>query len=194
MRFAKGRIRKWHLAAAALIALASAGTALAVVGTFQATGINGITVKTNSGLFGTSSTAFVTIPDTTVDVTVPGGQQAYVRARFSAESQCTNGEVSNNVVAAGNATCLMRFVIDGSGSNMNPPSGSDFAFDSVSTQCCATPGPKEAHSTERISALLGPGTHTVKVQVAVNLSGTMGFVLDDWAFSVERLPVPGGAS
>ena len=63
---------------------------------------------------------------------------------------------------------------------MAPVAAGDFAFDGVGT----ADDFYEGHSMQR-SILLGPGTHTIRVQALVTLSG-MSFFLDDWSLTVTQ--------
>jgi hypothetical protein len=73
-----------------------------------------------------------------------------------------------------------------SGTTTLEPDDSDFAFDSTN-QGKAGNGLGQSHSMDR-SALLGPGTYTVKVQYRVT-HGSVTFELDDWSLMVEKAQV-----
>jgi hypothetical protein len=122
----------------------------------------------------TSSTSYVAVPGATATIAVPGDENGLILVRFSAESQCAGG-------AAGN-WCSIRILLDGT--EMDPASGSDFAFDSVGS-------PQdfyESHSMDRSRAGVGSGSHTVTVEWAVTSASTV-FRLDDWSLTIERAQI-----
>ena len=182
--------RKWFLVAFAAVAtLAVAATAgiaasvyqgqqggeeAAVLATASGGGpITAVRTRRETSASSSSSTSFVDVPGASASITVPSGQQALILARFSAESYCNDGTTGNT----GN-WCSARILIDGV--EMQPASGFDFAFD--------TDGEAddywESNSMDR-SAVVGSGSHTVKVQRAVTSAATV-FRLDDWSLTVER--------
>ena len=132
----------------------------------------------------TSSTTYVDLPGSTTTITVPSGHRALILARFSAESNCTDG-------AAGD-WCTARIRIGGV--SAAPASETDFAFDSVDDPSNCTDALLgthcgwESHSMDRSRGPLGPGTYTVKVQWAAT-SGSTVFRLDDWSLTIESVNV-----
>jgi hypothetical protein len=155
------------LAVAAVGLLLASGVALAVTSVVGGGAINQVRVARSDEASTTSSATYVDIPAATVQITVPRGQRALLLARFSAESICTGG-----------AWCSVRIVTvrDGVEQEMEPASGTDFAFDSPDDSW-------ESNSMDR-SRLVGRGTYTVKAQAAV--VGGSSFRLDDWSLTVER--------
>ena len=185
MKFLSQRVRRRYAVGALIVVALAGGTAWAVTTFNTANSINQILVRTNTAPFSTSSTTWVDVPGSATSVTVGPNDNALVRGRFSAESQCVNQEVGTPQGEG----CLARIVF--AGKEMNPKSGFDFFFDSLGdTPCCNKIGDgMEAHSMERISDLQTPGTFTAKVQVAVTRV-EIGFTVDDWTFSLERMPIP----
>jgi hypothetical protein len=155
------------LAVAAVGLLLASGVALAVTSVVSGGAINQVKVARSDEAFNTTSASYVDIPGATVQVTAPRGGQALLLARFSAESICTGG-----------AWCSVRIVAVKGGveQEMEPASGTDFAFDSPNDNW-------ESNSMDR-SLLVGRGTYTVKAQAAV--IGGSSFRLDDWSLTVER--------
>jgi len=74
--------------------------------------------------------------------------------------------------------CSVRIRVDGT--EMNPQSGSDFAFDTVTTSS----GPYVGASMQR-SLVVGPGTHFVNVDERIVGSGVT-FRLDDWQLTTTE--------
>ncbi|MCW2767053.1 MAG: hypothetical protein JWO11_3012 [Nocardioides sp.] len=116
----------------------------------------------------TNATAFALVPGLSVAVTVPPGG-GRILATFSAESACYGSS----------SYCNVRILVDGT--EMDPVVGTDFAFDSTDNNT-ETSGSWESHSTQRYSANLAPGSHTVTVQAAVT-GATTSFRLDDGVLS-----------
>ena len=121
----------------------------------------------------TGAGAFVDVPGATTTITVPRGTRRAIDARFSAESQCTGS----------GGWCSVRVLLirpNGTSIELNPRSGTDFAFDSAGSDNW------ESHAIERTSSFLGAGTYRVKVQAGV-VAGASSLRLDDWTFAVERV-------
>lgn len=121
----------------------------------------------------TNAPAFVAVPGAATTVVVPAGTRRMVSARFSAESACTG--------TAG--WCSVRIVLTRGTSmvEMNPQSGTDFAFDSA--------GPAnqwESHAREQTSPFVSAGTYVVRVQ-AGTVAGATSLRLDEWTLAVERI-------
>ena len=119
----------------------------------------------------TASAAYVDVPGAVTSVAVPRGTRRAINARYTAESACTGG-----------SWCSVRIVLvrpNGTLLELNPQSGTDFAFDSAGTDLW------ESHAIERTSPYLGSGTYRVKVQAAV--VGGSSLRLDDWTLAVERI-------
>jgi len=121
---------------------------------------------TDTDVSTTSSTSYVNLAATTIDV--PANQSAQILARFSGESLCEGGS---------NGWCSLRILVDGV--EMDPQVFNNFAFDA--------PGDTwESHSIDRTShSRIGVGTHTITVQYSV-VAGATQFSLDDWQLTVEE--------
>ena len=116
-----------------------------------------------------TSSVFTNVPTAAIAVTVPSGVNRLLDARFTSESQCVGG-----------SWCSVRIVVvnaAGAVTELNPASGTDFAFDSASTDAW------ESHAIERSSYYLAPGSYRVLVQAATVGGATLR--LDDWHFAVE---------
>jgi hypothetical protein len=122
--------------------------------------------------WGTGSAAYVDVPGAATAIAVPSGTRRMLDTRFTAESSCTGGS----------GWCSVRIVLirpNGTLLELNPQSGTDFAFDSPGSDLW------EAHAIERTSPYLAAGTYRVKVQAAT--VGGSSLRLDDWTFAVERV-------
>jgi hypothetical protein len=160
------------MAIAALTCLMLAGSisAFAVHQTHTGKAVAAVTVVTESELTFVGSTSFQNLAGATATITVPAGQVQLVEAEFTADSTCQGAFAEN--------FCTLQILADGA--EMNPIAGGDFAFDGVGT----ADDFYEGHAMRR-SILLGSGTHTIKIQAAVTLSG-MSFFLDDWSFTITQ--------
>jgi hypothetical protein len=161
------------LALAAVMVAATGGTALATLYTTSGTSQLAMINQSSDALTTTSMTAWRDVPGAALTADLDANE--LVNARFTAESSC-NGDV-----AAGN-TCSVRILAQQGAAppiELDPPSGTDFAFDSVPIRDDF----KEAHAMER-SLRLDAGTYTIKVQYRVSAAGTV-FGLDDWHLAVE---------
>jgi hypothetical protein len=157
------------------ITAATGGTALAVVtgsaGGNQLQMIN----RSDNVPTTTASTAFTDIPGASSVLVVPAGTTQLVNARFTAESHCSRAQ------PALGGWCSVRIVaqrIGGAATELSPVAGSDYAFDSVSTD------QHEGNAMER-SARLSAGTYVIKAQDAVSAQG-ISFRVDDWHLAVEK--------
>ena len=120
----------------------------------------------------TGAGAFVDVPGATTTVTIASRTRRMLDARFTAESQCSGT----------GGWCSVRIVVirpNGSLLELNPRSGTDFAFDSAGSDNW------ESHAIERTSPYLPAGRYRVKVQAGV--VGATSIRLDDWTFAVERV-------
>jgi hypothetical protein len=145
---------------------------LAVTAETHSTGgpITALKVTRETSAQTTNSASYVNLPGSATTISVPSGQSALILARFSGESACEGGPAGN--------WCSVRILVDGV--EAQPASGLDFAWDTD----VASDDIWEAHSIDR-SAVVGSGSHTVRVQWAVTNVGTT-FRLDDWSLTVER--------
>lgn len=157
-------------ALAATAVLAGGGIAAAVL-----TGRQGGTAvqhqfQHQTNPFSTASNFYTNVSGAVVTVTVPPNAQAMLDVRYSAESSCVGDQ----------GYCSVRLVVRDSLGNLaqlDPQSGSDFAFDSVGGDR------RESHAMERTTPYLGPGTYTVRAQARV-VGGADRFRLDDWTLAV----------
>jgi hypothetical protein len=125
-----------------------------------------------------SSTTLSLIPGmSAATVTVPRGRRALLDIRFSAEISCSGGTSSD--------WCIAEILVDGI--EAAPGDGSDYAIDSTdnSTESVAS---WEGHAMERV-AIVGPGTHTVRVIGGVtdfNSTGSMVFWTGERTLVIDR--------
>jgi hypothetical protein len=164
------------LLAVPAIALAAAGTAVAVPSSSSGGSEIQILNRSDNVPSLTSSTTYSDVPGGTAVTTVPAGTSQLITARFAAESNCTRA-----VLPALGGRCSVRIVaqqVGGATVELSPQAGLDYAFDSVGTDGL------EGHAMER-SRRLGPGTYVIRAQRAVSNAATT-FRLDDWHFAVEK--------
>jgi len=152
------------------VILAGSMSAFAVRQKHTGNGVSAVTVVTENAISFIGSTSFQNLGGATATITVPAGQVQLVVADFSADSTC-QGSFAENF-------CSVQILADGA--EMAPVAAGDFAFDGVGT----ADDFYEGHLMQR-SILLGPGTHTIRVQALVTLSG-MSFFLDDWSLTVTQ--------
>jgi hypothetical protein len=168
------RIKKSLLVGLGVASLVLVGTAAHAV----ITGVSGTISDqqryvNETTAWSTGAPAFVDVPGAVTTITVPSGTRRMIDARFTAESLCTGSS---------GTWCSVRIVVvrpSGVLLELNPRSGTDFAFDS------AGPDNWESHAIERTSPYLGAGTYRVKVQAGVVSASSLR--LDDWTFAVERV-------
>jgi hypothetical protein len=167
------RIKKTLLIGFGAVALLLGGTAAQAVLTGAAgsyTDHQRFVNETNA--WQTSAAAFVDVPGAVTALNIPAGQRRMIDARFTAESLCSGG-----------GWCSVRIVVvrpNGGLLELNPQSGTDFAFDSG-----AGADNWESHAIERTSSYLPAGNYRVKVQAGTVGANTLR--LDDWTFAVERI-------
>jgi hypothetical protein len=136
----------------------------------------GLSVVTGDNPAGTSSTTFTPLPDAELGIDVPEGTDAYVIARFTAESSCY-----------GLGYCRVRLMIDkeddGTYVEMLPAEGGDYGFDSTDNGT-ETSSSWESHSVERYATVSGGCSCSVIVERSTSsASGT--FETDDWILVTE---------
>lgn len=158
------------IAALTCLMLAGSVSAFAVRQVHTGKAAAAVTVVTESELSFIGSTSFQNLPGATATITVPAGQVQLVQAEFSADSTC-QGSFAENF-------CRLQILADGA--EMTPVAAGDFAFDGVGT----ADDFYEAHAMQRM-IVLGPGTHTIRVQASVTLLG-MAFYLDDWSLTITQ--------
>ena len=156
-------------------AVASSGGAVVGGAVFKVAAQRGTSPST------TMSAAFVDVPEAVLSGTLPGGSSTLLLIRFSAESTCTPPPETT----ANPPVCKARITVNGT--EAEPASSADFAFDSIRGGGLF-PRP-EARAMERSFGPVGPGTYVIKVQYAVQpeVSGpsAISFTLDDWQLTVE---------
>jgi hypothetical protein len=125
----------------------------------------------------TSSTAWVPVPGSDVPMTLSAS--GLINARFTAESSCTG---------AGSGWCPVRIVVYSVATSLftelNPASGTDFAFDS--DMAGSADDLYESNAMER-SIRLPAGAYRFRVEYAVKALTPSAVTsrLDDWHFAVE---------
>jgi hypothetical protein len=124
----------------------------------------------------TGGTEWQPLPGATTNIKVPTGTTATIDARFTAQSACYSLEI---VVA--DSWCSVRILIDST--EGQPAAGHDFVFDTTNNGA-ETADDWEAHAIERFVTGVGPGAHTVTVQMAAN-KNAVTFAIDDWSLVVE---------
>jgi hypothetical protein len=138
--------------------------------TLAARALAGTTVQSAGG------TDWQALPGATTSIQVPAGVTATIDARFTAQSACFSLEL-----AVLDSWCSVRILVDTT--EAQPAAGHDFVFDTTNNGA-ETAADWEANALERFATGVGPGTHTVTVQVATN-KGAVTFELDDWSLVVE---------
>jgi len=152
------------------------GTPLAAATTENATVLVAVKAVRETIATSTNSIAWVNVPGATATFTVPALRKDLFIAQFTAESVCWGA----------GGYCPVRILLNGV--EMDPASGTDFAFDSTDAGT-ANSSSWESHSVERSRAYQGsfiPVTVTVQVQYMVTSAGA-NFRLDDWHFTVQQL-------
>jgi len=162
------------MTAALLVPAGGLGDGLAAqIGTFTANkGANKVKIQTNAFPSSTNSQTFTTLTSTTLSI--PAGQTGRFVIRFSGESTCNGGNAGNR--------CELVIFVDGEQDNVNPIDQHTFDTDDTGDNY------PEAHALERVSNVLGAGSHTIEIKWAVlNLmgGGNPTFTLDDWVFTIE---------
>jgi hypothetical protein len=174
-------LRRVGLALAALAATgALTGTAAAVL-TADAGGAEvHVDKRTNDLPSTTQNTQWSDLPGARALVNVPAGQSRLYDVPFFAESQCAGPNTG---------TCVVRIIAvniaTGAFTELNPQSGSDYAFDSDMPG--ASDDFREGHGMERSARLPGGqngATYQIEVQFAVT-NNTTAFTLDDWHLAVH---------
>ena len=184
-----GRPRSVATAAALAATLLAAGTVALAVHREGHTVVSGGGITAVTAVADTQAQAFkgdtgiAFLDGASVKMSVPSGQRAFFVATFSAESECESFEDSG----PGQCFAFVRMGGDVPGTDLNPRDD-DTAFD---TSSCIGPGScpgdgLEAHSIQRSSGIVGPGTYTFRVGVFAIGAPTI-FRLDDWHFTVERV-------
>lgn len=158
------------IAALTCLILAGSISAFATRQSHTGKAVAAVTVVTESDISFIGSTSFQDLPGARVTITVPANQVQLVQAEFGGDSTC-QGSFAENF-------CRVQILADGA--EMSPVAAGDFAFDGVGT----ADDFYEAHAMQR-SILLGPGTHTIKVQASVTLTG-MSFFVDDWSLTITQ--------
>jgi hypothetical protein len=122
----------------------------------------------------TNSTTWVNVPGASAVFYSPANHRDLWNARFTAESACYGGA----------GWCSVRILLNGV--EMEPSSGTDFAYDSTDANTKSSSS-WQSHAMERsrpfLSGLIGQFV-TVQVQYAVT-NAAITFRLDDWHLAVE---------
>jgi hypothetical protein len=139
----------------------------------------GIQTATRTASTYSTSMSFVTVEGATTTFTAAAN--VLVVATFSAEATCADLDPP---AVPSYIYCSARIVVDST--EMNPAAGSDFAFAYPSVNHGTLIA--QAASMQR-SLLVGPGTHTVKVQRMVT-SPNLSFTLDDWQLTTTESSNP----
>jgi hypothetical protein len=124
----------------------------------------------------TTNAIYTNIPGATRAFNVPFGRPRMVDVRFTAESAC-DGTVG---------WCTVRAILvypGGAQLELNPVSGTDFAFD---TADAATDDTWESHAIERSSRWLSAGRYRVVIQ-ARTVFGATSIRLDDWHLTIATV-------
>jgi hypothetical protein len=173
---------RWKILVVAALAFALAGAAVAAVavnrqphGLVTRAAAGAITkvavAQSNDASTITSTSAWTNLPGAKVAIKVLPKQRALFLATFSASERCSGSGFAAD-------ECDLRIVVDGhemSPGPVGPNNGG--AFDS---HPLTGDDYLEMHAIQR-SKLVGPGLHTVQVQVQ---AGTTPFLLDSWLLSV----------
>ena len=162
----------------AVLVAAIAGVALGSTArsTAGGTSVERVNVARGTDVFHSSGTAFADVGGATTKLTVPAGHRSFLVARFTAQADCNVGD--------GNPSghCMARILLGSNG--MQPgPGGTivDSVIDGRSTGI-------RSIALDRSTAVLGPGTYTVKVQARVT-SALMILEITDWHLTIERVDV-----
>jgi hypothetical protein len=127
---------------------------------------------TNDQPYLVPSTTWVNVPGMVATVTVPAGTRRLLNARFTAESQC---------IGSGYCSARVIYTRGTSTVELYPQSGTDYAFDSGSTDSW------EGHALERDTRYFpSAGTYTVRVQAA-QVGTVSTYRLDDTHLTVEAV-------
>ena len=174
---------RWKMVVIVVVAFALGGAAVAAVaanrtphGLVTRTAAGGVTKvavaqSKDASTFASTSGLWKNFTGAKVTIKVPPKQKALFLATFSGETICND---SGGFVAD---ECDLRIVVDGNEMSPGPVSPNNgAAFDSHG----AGNDYREMHAIQR-SRVVGPGTHTVQVQVKV---GSTGFTVQAWLLSV----------
>jgi hypothetical protein len=159
-------------------ALVAMGTQipLSAATTLSATSLRAVKVVRETAATTTASTVWVNVPGATTTVTIPALTTDLILAQYTAESVCFGAS----------GWCPVRILLNGV--EMDPASGTDFAFDS-SDGGAASPSSWESHAVQRSRAYTNSNTFPVSVTIQVQYMTTvagMTFRLDDWHLTVQQ--------
>lgn len=121
------------------------------------------------------TTGYVYVPGAVLTVVVPAGTRRMLDVSFSAESQCVGPS----------GWCTVRPILvyaTGAAQELDPASGTDFAFDSAKP--AGPTGQWGSHALKRTSPYLPAGTYRVYVQARL-MAGATAVRLDEWTLAVE---------
>jgi len=134
--------------------------------------VAGTTVQSTAG------TDWQPLPGGTTSIKIPADTTATLDARFTGQSACYSLEV---VVL--DSWCSVRILVDST--EAQPAVGHDFVFDTTNNGT-ETASDWQAGAIERFATGVGPGAHTVAVQMATT-SPNVTLALEDWTLVVEAL-------
>jgi hypothetical protein len=139
-----------------------------------------VLVQTGTSTEEISSNSFAGLDAAKVNVTVPDKETGRLLVFFNAETACFGGTAG--------AHCMVRITVDNN--EIAPAAGDDSTFDSNGATATSlhTQSTQAQHGIVRISPVLSPGTHTVRVEFATTSTATK-LRLDDWTLAVQRIRV-----
>jgi len=164
------------VAVAGILSGVAIGAGVASTTDAGGTSVERVNVVRSTDVFHSSATAFTNVAGASSKITVPAGHHAVLVARFTAQEDCNVGDGSPT------GTCMVRIVL---GEHEMQPASAGQIVDSV--QAGQTTGVRST-ALDRSSAVLGPGSYTVRVQGRVT-NALMIFEMTDWHLTVERVDV-----
>ena len=164
------------VAVAGILSGVAIGAGVASTTNTGGTSVERVNVVRSTDVFHTGSTAFTNVAGATSKITVPAGHRAVLVARFTAQEDCNVGDGSPT------GSCMLRILL---GEHEMQPASAGQIVDSV--QAGRAAGIRSA-ALDRSTAVLGPGTYTVRVQGRVT-NALMVFEMTDWHLTVERVDV-----
>ncbi len=174
MNSTKKRFARVVAVLAMAIGFIGVGTAAsAVLTTHSGSALTMYQARTESTAWSAAPAAgvWVNVPNAVITTVVPAGTVRTHEVTFSAESFCggTGGWCSVRV---------LRFNPNGTVTELNPISGTDFAFDSAGGDTY------QSGAIERTGYYVGAGTYRFQVQAAV-VAGATSVRLDDWGMALK---------
>ncbi len=142
---------------------------------YHASQLARLSTATSSLEVSTTSTAFADLPETTVDVRVPAGQNHIALVTFSAENRCMQDPLSA-------AYCSVGLTVDGDAAR-------EMVMNSIRQGANSTVGATNAwasHSVQWVVSLT-PGNHTLAIQYRTD-EDSSSFAVDTRTLSVLNVP------